>query len=263
MRRPVSAAWIGVALFLAGACSTGTVDRGDFARDEGRAPASPTKDADAGPEATEHVVAPTPPRAGGTRRPGDPELPVTATTRPGEPVIPTAPAPATPIAPTQAAPTAPPVDLFTGTTATARDVANALMARAGDGRPLQLNLYRDYAFLTTARAADVELTDRWTWRASATGGDPQISGPEPLPDDIAPNEPRLFDLGAVALEQIPTLATQTVAELAYPEAAVTHVIVQSNLPFDSDIVIRVYAGNDTSSGRVDHHADGRVKRVFR
>lgn len=79
-------------------------------------------------------------------------------------------------------------------------------------------------------------------------------------------ESNLFMVTEVAWEKMPELFEIAKTEIGSLEGStgVTHVIIQKNLPFDSDTVIRVYVDGGTRSGggSVAFHADGSVKQVY-
>lgn len=93
--------------------------------------------------------------------------------------------------------------------------------------------------------------------------DGRADEPSPLPTamvsdpDGARFAPTDLDWGIV-----PGLVERTPADLGIDGGRVSHVIVEKNIPFSPDLVIRVYVSTERRSGRIDYFADGRPMRAF-
>lgn len=107
--------------------------------------------------------------------------------------------------------------------------------------------------------------DERAWR------DGRVGQPEPVrltPADDVPAE--LFDLDEVdwaaagaALAAAPAQVEQQLGVPLEGSTGVTHVIVERNLPFSPDTVVRIYVdgGDRTTGGYVQLRADGSLDRV--
>lgn len=126
-------------------------------------------------------------------------------------------------------------------------------------RALELTLYPTYAFLQAQDPENASHVDKYPYRNGT------ITAPEPVRLHLRGKlEDHLFSLGDVALDKVPALIRQTVKALDYEaDAKPSHIIVERNLPFSKDVVIRVYVKSARDSGRVDYKADGTVLRVFK
>lgn len=126
-------------------------------------------------------------------------------------------------------------------------------------RATQLVLYPEYAILQAQDPAKPSHIDRYMYRHGA------ISDPEPVNVQglRGKMDDHLVSLNEVALDKLPELIAATLRDLAYEEAKVSHVIVESNRPFSKHVVIRVYASGPRESGRIDYTAAGKVLRVYK
>lgn len=123
----------------------------------------------------------------------------------------------------------------------------------------QLVLYPEYAFMEARNPKKPKHFDRYPLRNGVVD-EPSPITTSSLGQDI---EKKVFDLNAVALAKIPQLIQDTVKKLGYEDGQASHVIIQSNLPFSKDVVIRVYVRSERDSGRIDYRANGSELRVFR
>ncbi|HRE01312.1 MAG TPA: hypothetical protein PLV68_08420, partial [Ilumatobacteraceae bacterium] len=71
----------------------------------------------------------------------------------------------------------------------------------------------------------------------------------------------LFSDNEVNWAAIPGLREAALAQIPIEGAEVTHVIVQRNLPFTDQVVIRVYVNGTRSSGYLEADAQGNVTKV--
>lgn len=72
-----------------------------------------------------------------------------------------------------------------------------------------------------------------------------------------------FEPTAVDWSIVPGLVAKTPVDLGIADGKVSHVIVEHNVPFSPDLVIRVYVTAPGGGGRIDYDANGRPKRSFR
>lgn len=150
-------------------------------------------------------------------------------------------------------------NLFTGTAA--RDVVAKFSQKLG-GKPVrarELVLYPEYAILEAQDPANPKHVDRYMYRNG------QVGDPEPVSVQSIRGklEDNLVSLDEVALDKLPALIANTLQQLAYEKAKVTHVIVERNLPFSKHVVMRVYASGPRESGRIDYTGTGQVLRVYK
>jgi hypothetical protein len=94
-----------------------------------------------------------------------------------------------------------------------------------------------------------------------------IDGPSPVKlTGDGKLEDNLFAVGEVAWDKIPAMMQQAVTTIGPLEGStgVTHLIVQKNLPFDTDTVVDVYVDGGTRSdgGYVSFKADGTLKKAY-
>ena len=135
-------------------------------------------------------------------------------------------------------------------------VADTALAALGGERSLaQVALYDGYGIVVSLAAnGDVD-------RVVVRGG--RAEEPSPVPSAIVrdPAGAR-FGAGDVDWAVIPSLVERTPGELGIDGGTVSHVIVEKNIPFTPDLVIRVYVSTERRSGRIDYFADGRPMRAF-
>lgn len=183
----------------------------------------------------------------GTEAPAATEAPASA------PAATEAPAPAT-TAPPLSVPE--PVDLFSGNQA--RDmIAEVAAARGADPlRILRTAIYPTYAFTQVQDPSILENVDEYGWR------DGQLEEPAPVrlvgDGDLEAN---LFSDTEVRWKAIPTLIDGALGVTGIADGEVTHVIVQRNLPFSDQVVIRVYVNSPRKSGFIEADAQGNVLQV--
>lgn len=146
-----------------------------------------------------------------------------------------------------AEPAAPVTDLFA-------DATPALVAWHGLlGTPIatkQMVLYPDYAFIT---AESDGALDRYQFRNGAV--DPPTDVSVSPADDLGRE---VFSSDLVDAAIVARLVERAPADTGSPDGEVTHVIIESDLPFADEIVIRVYV----DGGRIDATLDGRIQEVF-
>ena len=149
--------------------------------------------------------------------------------------------------------------LFTGTRAA--ELAKMYRAHLG-GQPvrvLELALYPSYAFLEAQDPKAPKNVDRYAFRDGRIGEAEAVR----LSFVHGKLESNLFDLDEVALDKLPQLIKTTLTELGYEKGEVSHVLVERNLPFTKNVVVRVYVSGPRDSGRIDFTADGKVQQVFK
>ncbi len=149
------------------------------------------------------------------------------------------------------APAAPSVGFGDG----AAVVAAARVRLPGERSLDSVVLYDGYASVTTVAAnGDVD-------NVFVRG--PSADDPTPRPSAFADPDPASrFHESEVDWGVIPSLVERTPAELGMATAKVSHVIVEKNLPFTPDLVVRVYVSDVRHSGRIDFRTDGSVLRMF-
>jgi hypothetical protein len=123
----------------------------------------------------------------------------------------------------------------------------------------RLVLYPTYAILSARDPKNSKHFDRYTLRGGVVGAAEPLANAQ-VGKDI---EKRLFDPDKTALAKLPALIKQTIDTLKYEDAKVSHVLVESGLPFTKGIVIRVYVSGPRESGRIDFNADGSVNRIYK
>ena len=74
-------------------------------------------------------------------------------------------------------------------------------------------------------------------------------------------EANLFSSTDVKWKAIPALVASAVEVTGVEDGEVTHVIVQRNLPFTADVVIRVYVNGPRTSGFVEADAQGNILEI--
>jgi hypothetical protein len=184
---------------------------------------------------------------------------VQSTLRAAEVAIEKARAQAETLKQTVEAPAAPKENFFEGRAAV--DLVSKFEAKLG-ADPLQgtrLVLYLDYATLEARDPTKPTHVDRYLYRDGTIG--------EPDPVNVQSLRGKLDDhmvsFDQVALDKIPDLIRSTVSQLGYEAAEPSHVIIERNLPFTKNVVIRVYVSGARESGRIDYTAEGKVQRVFK
>jgi hypothetical protein len=166
-------------------------------------------------------------------------------------------------APVETAPveTAPPVvvpevNLFTGTQAGDMVASIAAARGAAPLRILTIAIYPTYSFAQVQDPTIPANVDEFPWRDGSVGPSSpvQLIGEGDL-------EANLFSDTEVNWAAIPGLIEASAAALAIEGGEVTHVIVERNLPFTADVVIRVYVNGPRSSGFVEADAQGNITAV--
>jgi hypothetical protein len=149
-----------------------------------------------------------------------------------------------------------PVDLFSGDQA--RDmIAEVAAARGADPlRILRTAIYPTYSFTQVQDPTIPENVDEYGWRDGLLG--------EPAPVRLVGGgdlEANLFSDTDVRWKVIPDLVAGALDVTEIADGEVTHVIVQRNLPFSDQVVIRVYVNSPRQSGFIETDAQGNVIRV--
>jgi hypothetical protein len=181
------------------------------------------------------------------------EAPAVTETSESVPAATVPPAPAT-TAPALSVPE--PVDLFSGNGA--RDmIAEVATARGADPlRILRSVIYPTYSFTQVQDPSITENVDEFGWR------DGLLSDPAPVRlvggGDL---EAHLFSDSEVRWKVIPALIDGALDVTEIADGEVTHVIVERNLPFTDQVVIRVYVNSPRKSGFIEADAQGNVIRV--
>jgi hypothetical protein len=150
-------------------------------------------------------------------------------------------------------------NLFQGQAAT--NLVSKFAERLGTRsvRATELVLYPQYAFLEAQNPSQPKHVDRYMYRNGAIG-DPEPVNVQSMRGKLEDN---LVALDQVRLDKIPELVTNTLTQLAYENAKVSHIIIERNLPFSKHVVIRVYASGPRESGRIDYTGDGKVLRTYK
>jgi hypothetical protein len=149
-----------------------------------------------------------------------------------------------------------PVDLFSGNQARSM-IAEVAEARGADPlRILRTAIYPTYAFTQVQDPSIPENVDEYGWRDGLLG--------EPAPVRLVGDgdlEANLFSDTDVRWKAIPDLVAGALSVTEIADGEVTHVIVQRNLPFSDQVVIRVYVDSPRKSGFIEADAQGNVLRV--
>jgi hypothetical protein len=150
------------------------------------------------------------------------------------------------------------VNLFTGTQAGAM-VADVAAARGADPlRILQVVIYPTYAFAQVQDPNQPTYVDEFPWRDGRVG----TSQPVRLFGD-GDLESNLFSSTEVAWDAIPAAIATAAEQAAIPDGEITHVIVERDLPFKPDIVVRVYVNSPRESAYVEFDSQGNVLEVVK
>ena len=172
----------------------------------------------------------------------------------------TAPVETVPVetAPVETAPpvVVPEVNLFTGTQAGDMVAAIAAARGASPLRILTIAIYPTYSFAQVQDPTIPANVDEFPWRDGSVGASSpvQLIGEGDL-------EANLFSDTEINWAAIPGLIEASAAALAIEGGEVTHVIVERNLPFSADVVIRVYVNGPRNSGFVEADAQGNITAV--
>lgn len=149
-----------------------------------------------------------------------------------------------------------PVDLFSGNQAR-NMIAEVAEARGADPlRILRTAIYPTYSFTQVQDPSIPENVDEYGWR------DGLLDDPAPVRlvggGDLEAN---LFSDDEVRWKVIPDLVAGALDVTEIADGEVTHIIVQRNLPFSDQVVIRVYVNSPRKSGFIEADAQGNVIRV--
>lgn len=138
------------------------------------------------------------------------------------------------------------------------EVVGTALAGVGDGALLvEAVLYDGYGIVTSYRADSGDFD-----RVVVRRGRSEV--PSALPDTTVTDAgSSAFGPTDVDWSIIPGLVERTPGDLGVEGGRVSHVIVEKNLPFTPDLVIRVYVSSERSGGRIDYFADGRPMRSFK
>lgn len=150
---------------------------------------------------------------------------------------------------------APVTDMSTGFGDGARVATTGLAVLGSERALVEVVLYDGYGIVVgVAPNGDVD-------RVVVRGGGAEQ--PSPLPTAMV-NDPEGARFAATDLDWgiVPGLVDRTPVDLDMADAKVSHVIVEKNLPFSPELVIRVYVSGPRASGRIDYFADGRLMRAF-
>jgi hypothetical protein len=135
-------------------------------------------------------------------------------------------------------------------------VVATAFASAGGERLVEVVLYDGYGIVTTHEAATGDV-DRVVVRGAGGAAEPARGV---ATGDAAAST---FAAGDVDWALVPGLVERTPRDLGVDGGTVSHVIVEKNLPFTPDLVVRVYVVGARGGGRIDYFADGRPMRSFR
>ncbi len=125
----------------------------------------------------------------------------------------------------------------------------------GERSLLEVVLYEGYGIVTTSEPATGHI-ERVVVRGR--GVQPPTEVPETAVTDL---ERSRFVSTDVDWSIVPGLVERTPRDLGVDGGTVSHVIVEKNLPFTPDLVIRVYVEGGRG-GRIDYFADGRPMRSY-
>ena len=155
--------------------------------------------------------------------------------------------------PATAAPTTPALGFGDGRVAIDRAFA---ALPAAERALVEVVLYDGYAIVTLYEHATGNLD-----RVVVRGGTGQANAvPDTMVTDPANSVFRATDVDWAIL---PGLVERTPSALGVDGGTVSHVMVEKNLPFSPDLVIRVYVTAPRGGGRIDYFADGRQMRAFK
>jgi hypothetical protein len=150
------------------------------------------------------------------------------------------------------------VDLFTGAQAGSM-IADVAAARGADPlRILQVVIYPTYAFAQVQDPSELTYVDEFPWRDGRVGD----SEPVRLVGD-GDLESNLFSSTDVAWDVIPATVASAAEQAAIRDGEITHVIVERDLPFKPDIVLRVYVNSPRESAYVEFDSQGKVLEVVK
>jgi hypothetical protein len=149
-------------------------------------------------------------------------------------------------------------DLFGDGPASA--VQEVLAAAGQPDRLIEVTIYPSYLFVAYVDPHQPDRIDRRMWR----DGQVDAADANPIDDRVdSGTTPKLFGVGDLQLDRIPAIVADAPSHYAEP-VRVTHVIVDRFLPFDSRVLVRVYASppdDPTGGGYVSYTADGTVVKV--
>lgn len=137
-------------------------------------------------------------------------------------------------------------------------VASKALERLGGERALiEITLYDGYGIVTAHEPATGNV-DRVVVRGKGA------EAPTPMPSAAARDpEAARFASTDVNWQIVPALVERTPTDLGIREGTVSHVIVEKNIPFSPDLVIRVYVTHPRGGGRIDYYAAGHPMRSFK
>lgn len=136
-------------------------------------------------------------------------------------------------------------------------VSTALTSLGGERSLIEVTLYDGYGIVTAHEPATGDV-DRVVVRGMGA------EAPTPMPSAVARDpEAARFASTDVNWQIVPALVERTPTDLGIPEGTVSHVIVEKNIPFSPDLVIRVYVTHPRGGGRIDYYAAGHPMRSFR
>lgn len=136
-------------------------------------------------------------------------------------------------------------------------VSAALSSLNGERSLISVTLYEGYG-IVTAHEPTTGHVDRVVVRgngAEEPAAVPSAAVREPEASRFAPSD--------VNWQIVPALVERTPGDLGVPDGTVSHVIVEKNIPFSPELVIRVYVDHPRSGGRIDYFAAGHPMRVFK
>jgi hypothetical protein len=144
----------------------------------------------------------------------------------------------------------------------ATSVPAAFIAKIGKPlKILELAIYPDYAIIEAEDPHKKGNVDRYMLRGSV--GDPEPV--ELVADEKTNLDAHLVPLSAVNFTLIPKMvkkAKETAAKHKYEAAQVTHIILESDLPFSNSIVWHVYASGPRDSGYIEFDTKGSVRKIY-
>lgn len=148
------------------------------------------------------------------------------------------------------------VNLFAGTGAGDAIAAIAEARAANPLKALEVNLYPEYVIAQVQDPNTPANVDEFMFR------DSQVSDPNPVKlfgeGDLESN---LFSAGDVNWGAVPGLVAAALQQINIEGGQVTHIHISRNLPFTSDIQIRVFVDGTRQDGYLDADAKGNITNV--
>lgn len=140
-------------------------------------------------------------------------------------------------------------------------VAEVIEAAGGPSQFMEIVLYPTYAFVAYRDPVATDHIDERQWR----DGTVDEARPNPIDDRVnADVAPSLFTAEEVDLSMVPGLIADAAANRYDVPVMITHVIIERFLPFDTRVLVRVYASpadGRSGGGYVTYDRGGNLVRV--